>query len=93
MIKGSRNSVRQGFVPATAIAQFVFFDDRMMHVSLMDGRVISIPLSWVPQLEEASPEERELYEIDEGGASIYWQNIGEEVLVANLLAGADSSSN
>lgn len=93
MIMQSRNTSRQVFVPASAIAQFVFFDDHMMHVSLTDGRVISVPLSWLPRLEDASPEEREQYEIGEGGASIHWQNIGGEVSVANLLAGADSSSN
>ena len=59
MIMQSRNTSRQVFVPSSAVAQFVFFDDHMIHVSLTDGRVISVPLSWLPRLEDASPEERE----------------------------------
>jgi len=61
----------------------------MMHVCLVDGRIISIPLSWFPLLRHATPEQREHYEIGGGGISLHWPEIDEDLSVANLMAGAD----
>jgi hypothetical protein len=38
----------------------------MMEVYLTDGRVISVPLIWFPLLYEATPEQRDHYEIGGG---------------------------
>ncbi len=51
--KNNRNSA-QAFVPTTALAKAVEFDDEMMRVSLTDGRVISVPLIWFPLLMNAT---------------------------------------
>ena len=32
----------------------VHFDDRYLHVELEDGRIISTPMSWYKELQEAS---------------------------------------
>jgi len=82
---------RRGYVPATALAKSVAFDSEMMHVSLTDGRIISVPLIWFPLLHEAKPEQREIYEIG-GGVSLHWPEIDEDLSVANFLAGADQRS-
>jgi hypothetical protein len=70
----------------------VDFDASMMHVSLTDGRVISVPIIWFPLLSDATPEQREKYEIGGGGVSLHWPEIDEDLSVANLLAGADTDS-
>jgi hypothetical protein len=41
---------RRAFVPNSAFAMSVTFDDAMMHVALTDGRILSVPLAWFPIL-------------------------------------------
>jgi len=60
-----------------------------MHVSLTDGRIISVPIRWFPLLREATSEQREQYEIGGGGISLHWPEIDEDLSVANLMAGVD----
>lgn len=79
-------------MPTNALAQSVEFDDDMMHVSLTDGRIISVPIIWYPLLHEATPEQRAQYEIGGGGVSLHWPEIDEDLSVANMLAGADWQS-
>jgi hypothetical protein len=59
--------VLRAYVPTTALAKAVTFDDALMHVALTDGRIISVPLIWFPLLYRATPEERTQYEIGAGG--------------------------
>ena len=80
---------KRAFVPATAFAKSIRFDDDLMHVSLTDGRIISVPIRWFPLLREATPEQREHYEIGGGGISLHWPEIDEDLSVANLMAGVD----
>ena len=77
------------YVPTTALAKSVDFDEEMMHVLLTDGRRISVPLAWLPLLLKASPEQRAKYEIGSGGASLHWPELDEDLSVAGLMAGAD----
>jgi len=83
---------RRAYTPTAALAKSVKFADDMMHVSLTDGRIISVPLIWFPLLHEAAPEQRERYEIGGGGVSLHWPEIDEDLSVAGLLAGADWQS-
>jgi hypothetical protein len=87
-----KTKFRRAFRPTTALAKSVRFDEAMMHVTLTDGRVISVPLIWFPLLHEASPQQREHYEIDGGGISLHWPEIDEDLSVAGLLDGADWQS-
>ncbi len=80
---------RRAHVPTSALAQFVSFDTEMMHVHLRDGRIISVPILWFPLLREATPEQRKDYKIFGGGISLHWEELDEDLSVANLLAGAD----
>ena len=79
----------RAYVPTTALAQAVEFDEEMMQVVLTDGRIISVPLLWFPVLWEAMPEQRAKYEIGGGGISLHWPELDEDLSVANLMAGAD----
>lgn len=84
--------LRRAYVPTAALAQEVNFDNEMMHVHLADGRIVSVPIIWFPLLREATPEQREQYEIGGGGSSLHWAEIDEDLSVANLMAGVDWQS-
>lgn len=60
-----------------------------VNVTLIDGRIIGVPLTWFPALHCASAEQREQYEIGAGGRSLHWPDLDEDISVVNLLAGAD----
>jgi hypothetical protein len=85
----SKRNIRKAYVPTTALAKSLKFDNEMMHVTLIDGRIISVPLIWFPLLYEASPDQREKYEIGGGGIGLHWEDIDEDLSVANLMAGVD----
>jgi hypothetical protein len=88
----SNPQIRRAYVPTTALAESVDFDETMMHVSLADGRIVSVPIVWFPVLYEAGPEERKVYEIGGGGVSLHWPELDEDLSVANLMAGPDWQS-
>ena len=83
---------RKAFRPTSALAKDVKFKDAMMEVHLTDGRIISVPIIWFPLLHEATPEQREHYEIGGGGTSLHWEEIDEDISVAGLLAGGDTQA-
>ncbi len=80
---------QRAFVPTTALAKAVEFDDAMMRVSFIDGRVLGVPLVWFPALCEATPEQRARYEIGGGGISLHWPELDEDLSIAGLMAGVD----
>ena len=80
---------QKAYVPTTALAESANFDEEMMHVSLMDGRLVSVPIIWFPLLRQATPEQRSKYEIGGGGTSLHWPELDEDLSVAGLMAGAD----
>ena len=55
-------------------------DDDYLHCELADGRIISVPLIWYPRLWQASPEQRNRYEIIGDGYGIHWPAIDEELM-------------
>ena len=57
-------------------------------VSLMDGRIISVPLAWYPRLFNATPEQRNNWQICGGGYGINWVDIDEDLSTEGLLRGA-----
>lgn len=83
---------QRAFVPTTALAKSVSFDAEMMHVSLTDGRCISVPIICFRLLRAATPEQRTKYEIGGGGISLHWPELDEDLSVAGLMAGADLQS-
>ena len=83
---------RKAYRPTSALAKEVKFNEAMMEVYLTDGRILSVPIIWFPLLHEATPEQRERYEIGSGGGSLHWEEIDEDISVAGLLAGGDKDS-
>ncbi len=80
------------FRPTSALAKAVTFDEFMMHVQLMDGRIVSMPLIWSPALYRATPEQREQVEIGGGGVGLHWTDLDEDLSVAGLLAGGTAAA-
>jgi len=89
---GNDAKSQRAYVPTTALAKSVTFDEDMMHVLLTDGRRISAPITWFPLLLKASPEQRMKCEIGSGGTSLHWPELDEDLSVAGLMAGADLQS-
>lgn len=79
----------KSYVPISALAKSIAFDDDMMHVHLTDGRIISAPLAWFPILKRASPKQRSKYEIGGGGIGLHWPDLDEDLSIAGLMAGVD----
>ena len=82
--------------PREALLHRVRFDDDYMHFELTDGCILSVPLSWIPTLHNAEPEEREKYEIMHDRKMIVWDPdkcaINDEVRIADYLGPVSSSS-
>lgn len=69
----------------------VSFTEEAMHVSLDDGRVISIPLTWYPRLYHGTESERRHYELIGNGEGIHWSELDEDISVEGLIAGKRSA--
>lgn len=69
------------------LAQKIFFDADNLWVELADGRKLSVPLAFFPRLLNATPQQREAYEISGGGTGLHWDEIDEDLSVKNLLMG------
>ena len=90
--RGKKPRRRRGYVPTTALAKAVEFDDAMMRVTLTDGRELAVPLAWFPALSKATPEQRSRCEIGGGGAGLHWPELDEDLSIAGLMAGVDKRS-
>jgi hypothetical protein len=63
-------------------------DEHSLIVDLMDGRTISVPLTWYPRLLHATPDQRAKWEKCGGGFGIHWPEIDEGLSTEGLLRGA-----
>jgi len=70
----------------------VWFDEEYMHVELTDGRLLAVPLWWIPTLYNASPDERDKFEINQSRTMIIWDPskcaINDELRIADYLGTA-----
>ena len=54
---------------------------------LSDGRSVSVPLAWSWRLSEATPAQRNNYELIASGQGAHWPDIDEDISVAGMLHG------
>ena len=75
--------------PEDARIHQVRFDDEYIHLDLTDGRILSVPLRWIPTLYNAAVEEREKYEISRDRSMLIWNPdkcaINDELRIADYL--------
>ncbi len=77
---------RRAQVPAFELrVRDVWSDLERLHVLLVDGREIAVPLAWLPRLADARPDQRARWELLGRGAAIHWEELDEDISVAGLL--------
>ena len=64
--------------------------DDLLTAQLVDGRTISVPLAWYPRLVDATPKERDNWELHNEGQHIHWPDLDEDLSVEMLMAGIRS---
>ena len=55
--------------------------------SLVDGRTISVPLTWSWRLSEANEAQRDNYKIIGDGIGIHWPDLDEDISALGMLMG------
>lgn len=55
---------------------------------LVDGRAVSVPLAWSWRLSEATPKQRENFEILGDGQGVHWPDIDEDLSAQGMLTGS-----
>ena len=63
----------------------VHFDQDSLWVGLSDGRIVGVPLAWLPRLLRATAEQREQLRISSRG--LHWKALDEDISIDGLLAG------
>ena len=51
--------------------------DEILSVDFVDGRTISVPISWYPRLFDGAQSQRDNWDICGAGYGIHWPNIDE----------------
>jgi hypothetical protein len=64
----------------------VSFSEDQVNFTLTNGSVVTLPISQLPKLQNASPEQRENFEIQ--GHFIFWDDVDEVIGVKNLFNGS-----
>jgi len=54
---------------------------------LADGRSVSVPLVWSWRLSEATPAQRNHFEIMGSGQGVHWPDLDEDLSAAGMLSG------
>jgi Protein of unknown function (DUF2442) len=68
----------------------VRIDEHTLSVHLMDGRTISVPLTWFPRLLSATSSQRANWQSCAAGYGIHWPDLDEDLSTAGLLRGEQS---
>lgn len=63
----------------------VSFDNEYLHVELQDGRRISTPLSWYPELEQASEQVKSHWQLICDATGIEWPELDYHLDIAAML--------
>jgi len=63
----------------------VHFDDRYLHVELEDGRVISTPMDWYPELQTATLKQLSQYEFICRKTGIEWEDLDYQLSIESML--------
>ena len=68
-------------------AHAVHIEHDELIVDLVDGRRVSVPLTWFPRLLHATPVQRRKWELLGDGEGIHWTEIDEDLSIVGLLRG------
>ena len=65
----------------------VLVTQELITFNLVDGRVVSVPLAWSWRLSEATPTQRNNFEIIGDGYGVHWPDVDEDLCVEGMLHG------
>ena len=71
-------------------AQNVAVNDDSLTVDLVDGRTVSVPVTWYPRLSHGTPSERDNWRLIGQGEGIHWPDLDEDISTEDLLGGRAS---
>ena len=74
-------------VNVDARVKTVTVTDDLITFHLVDGRVISVPLVWSWRLSDATPVQRNNYEIIGDGQGVHWPDVDEDISVQGMFNG------
>jgi hypothetical protein len=77
-VKGSIGNARVRAVEVTA---------DLITAHLVDGRIITVPLSWSWRLSAATPTQRNNHRLIADGIGIHWPDVDEDISARGLLVG------
>jgi hypothetical protein len=84
-----RHSAAGYTFPTAAVIHEVRLGNDYIHVALTDGRILSIPLWWIPTVHHAPADEREKFEVNRSRTMIIWDpdkgEINDEIRIADYL--------
>lgn len=72
--------------PDTRVKE-VSVTEELITFSLVDGRIVSVPLAWSWRLSEATPAQRNNFEIIGDGYGVHWPDVDEDLSVEGMLYG------
>ena len=75
---------------AEARAQRVLVTEDALVVELVDGRTMTVPVTWYPRLAHGTMVERENCRLIGEGEGIHWPDLDEDISIEGLLAGRRS---
>ena len=64
----------------------VHIDDKYLHVELEDGRIISTPMDWYPELRKASLNQLGNYSFICRGTGVEWPDLDYHLSIEAMLA-------
>src|SRR3990170_8748167 len=73
-----------------ARALHVSLTDDTLVVELLDGRTITVPVTWYPRLAHGTQAERANWRLIGEGEGLHWPELDEDISVEGLLAGRRS---
>jgi len=82
-----RNRASQYTFPHEDTIERLQFDAERVYIHLSDGRILSIPLVWIPSLLDATPNEREKYTLSDDRQLVIWDP--EECAINEILRLSD----
>ncbi|MBS4029706.1 MAG: DUF2442 domain-containing protein [Ignavibacteriales bacterium] len=71
----------------TLAGKKVTFDDTFLTVELKDGRRISTPLDWYPELKNSTVEELKDYHFICRGTGVEWENLDYQLSIESMVIG------
>lgn len=66
--------------------QSIKVEGNRIRADISDGRIVSIPVSWFPRLQNATQSQLEHFEISPDGYGIHWPELDEDISIKSFVA-------